>query len=96
MLLQVRGQRSKVLVCASELGSVFQIEALKLFTQEELVSWFLQHRGSSGRKLSVHVSSCDEDKDIFISGHFSVQFAFSLWTQTNKQTAVPSCKTYFA
>uniref|UniRef100_A0A3P8UG95 Nardilysin b (N-arginine dibasic convertase) n=1 Tax=Cynoglossus semilaevis TaxID=244447 RepID=A0A3P8UG95_CYNSE len=34
-----------------------EIEALKLFTQEELVSWFLQHRGSSGRKLSVHVSS---------------------------------------
>uniref|UniRef100_A0A3P8UIK5 Nardilysin b (N-arginine dibasic convertase) n=1 Tax=Cynoglossus semilaevis TaxID=244447 RepID=A0A3P8UIK5_CYNSE len=32
-----------------------EIEALKLFTQEELVSWFLQHRGSSGRKLSVHV-----------------------------------------
>uniref|UniRef100_A0A671VTN7 Nardilysin b (N-arginine dibasic convertase) n=1 Tax=Sparus aurata TaxID=8175 RepID=A0A671VTN7_SPAAU len=32
-----------------------EIEALKLFSQEELVSWFLEHRNSS-RKLSVHVS----------------------------------------
>ncbi|XP_061744582.1 nardilysin-like [Nerophis ophidion] len=31
-----------------------EIEALKSFTQEELVSWFLEHRSSS-RKLSVHV-----------------------------------------
>ncbi|KAM9365124.1 nardilysin b isoform 2-T3 [Pholidichthys leucotaenia] len=31
-----------------------EIEALKGFTQEELVSWFLEHR-SSNRKLSVHV-----------------------------------------
>ncbi|XP_030289417.1 nardilysin-like [Sparus aurata] len=31
-----------------------EIEALKLFSQEELVSWFLEHRNSS-RKLSVHV-----------------------------------------
>uniref|UniRef100_A0A8C4NUC0 Nardilysin n=1 Tax=Dicentrarchus labrax TaxID=13489 RepID=A0A8C4NUC0_DICLA len=31
-----------------------EIEALKLFTQEELVSWFLEHRNNS-RKLSVHV-----------------------------------------
>ncbi|XP_034562091.1 nardilysin b [Notolabrus celidotus] len=32
-----------------------EIEALKLFSQEELVSWFLEHRNSSSRKLSVHV-----------------------------------------
>lgn len=32
-----------------------EIEVLKTFTQEELVSWFLEHRNSSGRKLSVHV-----------------------------------------
>ncbi|KAK5623448.1 hypothetical protein CRENBAI_014232 [Crenichthys baileyi] len=31
-----------------------EIEVLKVFTQEELISWFLEHRGSS-RKLSVHV-----------------------------------------
>ncbi|KAM4739813.1 nardilysin b isoform 2-T3 [Anableps anableps] len=31
-----------------------EIEVLKVFSQEELVSWFLEHRGSS-RKLSVHV-----------------------------------------
>uniref|UniRef100_A0A673C542 Nardilysin-like n=1 Tax=Sphaeramia orbicularis TaxID=375764 RepID=A0A673C542_9TELE len=31
-----------------------EIEALKLFSQAELVSWFLEHRNSS-RKLSVHV-----------------------------------------
>ncbi|KAI3369135.1 hypothetical protein L3Q82_026101 [Scortum barcoo] len=31
-----------------------EIEALKQFTQEELVSWFQQHRHNS-RKLSVHV-----------------------------------------
>ncbi|XP_070816249.1 nardilysin b [Chaetodon trifascialis] len=32
-----------------------EIEALKLFGQEELVSWFLEHRNTSSRKLSVHV-----------------------------------------
>ncbi|KAF0041617.1 hypothetical protein F2P81_005149 [Scophthalmus maximus] len=32
-----------------------EIEALKLFRQPELVSWFLQHRSNSSRKLSVHV-----------------------------------------
>ncbi|KAK2835068.1 hypothetical protein Q5P01_015552 [Channa striata] len=32
-----------------------EIEALKLFTQEELVSWFLEHRNNGSRKLSVHV-----------------------------------------
>ncbi|XP_076582903.1 nardilysin b [Chaetodon auriga] len=32
-----------------------EIEALKLFSQEELVSWFLEHRNTSSRKLSVHV-----------------------------------------
>ncbi|KAM9357889.1 nardilysin b [Symphorus nematophorus] len=32
-----------------------EIEALKLFSQEELVSWFLEHRNNSSRKLSVHV-----------------------------------------
>uniref|UniRef100_A0A3Q2Q2G7 Coenzyme PQQ synthesis protein F-like C-terminal lobe domain-containing protein n=1 Tax=Fundulus heteroclitus TaxID=8078 RepID=A0A3Q2Q2G7_FUNHE len=31
-----------------------EVEVLKVFTQEELVSWFLEHRSSS-RKLSVHV-----------------------------------------
>ncbi|XP_037553696.1 nardilysin b [Nematolebias whitei] len=31
-----------------------EIEVLKVFTREDLVSWFWQHRGSS-RKLSVHV-----------------------------------------
>ncbi|XP_029002459.1 nardilysin b isoform X2 [Betta splendens] len=33
-----------------------EIEALKRFTQEELLSWFLEHRTSSSRKLSVHVA----------------------------------------
>ncbi|KAK9519792.1 hypothetical protein VZT92_022498 [Zoarces viviparus] len=32
-----------------------EIEALKLFSQEELVFWFLEHRNASSRKLSVHV-----------------------------------------
>ncbi|KAF3690508.1 Nardilysin [Channa argus] len=32
-----------------------EIKALKLFTQEELVSWFLEHRNSNSRKLSVQV-----------------------------------------
>ncbi|XP_075963572.1 nardilysin-like [Anarhichas minor] len=32
-----------------------EIEALKLFSQEELVFWFLQHRNASSRKISVHV-----------------------------------------
>ncbi|XP_056282428.1 nardilysin-like isoform X2 [Pseudoliparis swirei] len=32
-----------------------EIEALKLMSHQELVSWFKEHRGGSGRKLSVHV-----------------------------------------
>ncbi|XP_041861984.1 nardilysin b [Melanotaenia boesemani] len=32
-----------------------EIEVLKVFTKEDLVSWFLEHRGGSSRKLSVHV-----------------------------------------
>ncbi|XP_038153161.1 nardilysin b [Cyprinodon tularosa] len=32
-----------------------EIEALKVFTREELISWFWQHRGGTARKLSVHV-----------------------------------------
>ncbi|TDH08950.1 hypothetical protein EPR50_G00103490 [Perca flavescens] len=32
-----------------------EIEALKLFSQQELVSWFLEHRNTNSRKLSVHV-----------------------------------------
>uniref|UniRef100_A0A4W6D3G6 Nardilysin b (N-arginine dibasic convertase) n=1 Tax=Lates calcarifer TaxID=8187 RepID=A0A4W6D3G6_LATCA len=36
-----------------------EIEALKLFTQDELVSWFLEHRNTNSRKLSVHVKSPD-------------------------------------
>ncbi|KAM4547866.1 nardilysin-like [Odontesthes bonariensis] len=32
-----------------------EIEALKVFTKEELVSWFQDHRGGGSRKLSVHV-----------------------------------------
>lgn len=42
---------SDLLVC------LLQIEALKVFTREELISWFWQHRGVSARKLSVHVST---------------------------------------
>ncbi|KAJ3599725.1 hypothetical protein NHX12_033681 [Muraenolepis orangiensis] len=32
-----------------------EIEALKLITKEELVSWFTEHRRDDSRKLSVHV-----------------------------------------
>ncbi|KAJ0063034.1 hypothetical protein NL108_010644 [Boleophthalmus pectinirostris] len=32
-----------------------EIAALKQMTKEELVSWFQEHRGSTSRKLSVHV-----------------------------------------
>uniref|UniRef100_A0A3Q3FKL6 Coenzyme PQQ synthesis protein F-like C-terminal lobe domain-containing protein n=1 Tax=Labrus bergylta TaxID=56723 RepID=A0A3Q3FKL6_9LABR len=33
-----------------------EIEALKVFSQGELVSWFMEHRNGSSRRLSVHVS----------------------------------------
>uniref|UniRef100_A0A3B4C7I2 Nardilysin a (N-arginine dibasic convertase) n=1 Tax=Pygocentrus nattereri TaxID=42514 RepID=A0A3B4C7I2_PYGNA len=32
-----------------------EIDALKLMTKAELVSWFMVHRGETSRKLSVHV-----------------------------------------
>lgn len=41
-----------------------QIEVLKTFTQQELVSWFLEHRNNSSRKLSVHVS---KQEAVFLS-----------------------------
>lgn len=43
-----------VQLCGSALLWSLQIKALKLFTQEDLLSWFLEQRSSS-RKLSVHV-----------------------------------------
>lgn len=43
---------------------VLQIEVLKTFTQQELVSWFLEHRNNSSRKLSVHVS---KQEAVFLS-----------------------------
>lgn len=36
---------------------VFQIEALKQMTRDELVSWFHEHRGQNSRKLSMHVGN---------------------------------------
>uniref|UniRef100_A0A673XY05 Nardilysin b (N-arginine dibasic convertase) n=1 Tax=Salmo trutta TaxID=8032 RepID=A0A673XY05_SALTR len=33
-----------------------EIEALKLITKAELVSWFMEHRDTTSKKLSVHVS----------------------------------------
>ncbi|XP_048117608.1 nardilysin [Alosa alosa] len=32
-----------------------EIDALKLMTKAELVSWFMEHRGQTSKKLSVHV-----------------------------------------
>uniref|UniRef100_A0A3B5LG36 Coenzyme PQQ synthesis protein F-like C-terminal lobe domain-containing protein n=2 Tax=Xiphophorus couchianus TaxID=32473 RepID=A0A3B5LG36_9TELE len=32
-----------------------EVEVLKGFSREQLVSWFLDHRGNCSRKLSVHV-----------------------------------------
>ncbi|XP_033884847.3 nardilysin-like [Acipenser ruthenus] len=43
-----------------------EIEALKLITKSELVSWFMEHRGAGSKKLSVHVVGYGEkekDKD---------------------------------
>ncbi|XP_068599716.1 nardilysin-like [Brachionichthys hirsutus] len=39
-----------------------EIQALKLFSQQELGSWFLEHRSSS-RKLSVHVVGSGAEED---------------------------------
>lgn len=40
----------------SSCPAVLQIEALKLITKAELVSWFMEHRDTTSKKLSVHVS----------------------------------------
>lgn len=40
-----------------------EIEVLKTFTQQELVSWFLEHRNNSSRKLSVHVVGFGVEED---------------------------------
>ncbi|XP_030647113.1 nardilysin b [Chanos chanos] len=39
-----------------------EIEALKQFTKPELVSWFMEHRKSNSRKLSVHVVGFGEQE----------------------------------
>lgn len=57
VVLTAVGLWSVTLVCGSNpRWCLLQIEALKLFTQDELVSWFLEHRNTNSRKLSVHVS----------------------------------------
>uniref|UniRef100_A0A665VGD9 Nardilysin-like n=1 Tax=Echeneis naucrates TaxID=173247 RepID=A0A665VGD9_ECHNA len=43
-----------------------EIEALKLFTQQQLVSWFLEHRNTNSRKLSVHVTYGEVSKLTFL------------------------------
>ncbi|XP_046906289.1 nardilysin b [Hypomesus transpacificus] len=40
-----------------------EIEALKIITKAELVSWFMEHRDSSSRRLSVHVVGFGEEED---------------------------------
>lgn len=45
-----------------------QVEALKTFTWEDLLSWFLEHRNCS-RKLSVHVSVFESPPESGISPH---------------------------
>ncbi|XP_035269344.1 nardilysin b [Anguilla anguilla] len=39
-----------------------EIEALRLITKAELVSWFMEHRGAGSRKLSVHVVGFGEEE----------------------------------
>uniref|UniRef100_A0A8C7F6R0 Nardilysin b (N-arginine dibasic convertase) n=1 Tax=Oncorhynchus kisutch TaxID=8019 RepID=A0A8C7F6R0_ONCKI len=43
-----------------------EIEALKLITKAELVSWFMEHRDTTSKKLSVHVSLCEVSKLTFL------------------------------
>ncbi|KAM4628663.1 nardilysin b [Polymixia lowei] len=40
-----------------------EIDALKLITKEELLSWFMEHRGEACRKLSVHVVGFGEEEN---------------------------------
>ncbi|XP_072544674.1 nardilysin isoform X2 [Salminus brasiliensis] len=40
-----------------------EIDALKLMSKAELLSWFLEHRGGSSRKLSVHVVGFGEEEN---------------------------------
>lgn len=60
MWLQVSGCGSG----SDPLWFLLQIEALKLFTQVDLVSWFLEQRNSR-RKLSVHVRVATFKTDVF-------------------------------
>ncbi|KAJ8277501.1 hypothetical protein GJAV_G00075860 [Gymnothorax javanicus] len=39
-----------------------EIEALRLITKSELVSWFMEHRGAGSRKLSVHVAGFGKEE----------------------------------
>uniref|UniRef100_A0A8B9L7X7 Nardilysin a (N-arginine dibasic convertase) n=1 Tax=Astyanax mexicanus TaxID=7994 RepID=A0A8B9L7X7_ASTMX len=38
-----------------------EIDALKLMTKAELVNWFMEHRGETSRKLSIHVRHSKTD-----------------------------------
>ncbi|XP_041695822.2 nardilysin-like isoform X1 [Coregonus clupeaformis] len=40
-----------------------EIEALKLITKAELVSWFMEHRDATSKKLSVHVVGFGEEEN---------------------------------
>uniref|UniRef100_A0A8C7RPP2 Nardilysin b (N-arginine dibasic convertase) n=1 Tax=Oncorhynchus mykiss TaxID=8022 RepID=A0A8C7RPP2_ONCMY len=50
-----------------------EIEALKLITKAELVSWFMEHRDTTSKKLSVHVrGEVDQDQALKTSSYGEV------------------------
>ncbi|XP_064196993.1 nardilysin-like [Anguilla rostrata] len=59
-----------------------EVDALKLMTKAELLSWFLEHRGPHSRKLSVHVVGFGEEEGDAAS------------TGGDEEGAGPQCSTY--
>uniref|UniRef100_W5MUL2 Nardilysin a (N-arginine dibasic convertase) n=1 Tax=Lepisosteus oculatus TaxID=7918 RepID=W5MUL2_LEPOC len=66
-----------------------EIEALKLVTKAELVSWFLEHRGSGSRKLSVHVVGHGEEEHDPASGEAPADGRGSSYGEVSQLTFVP-------
>uniref|UniRef100_A0A665VFD5 Nardilysin-like n=1 Tax=Echeneis naucrates TaxID=173247 RepID=A0A665VFD5_ECHNA len=62
-----------------------EIEALKLFTQQQLVSWFLEHRNTNSRKLSVHVVGFGVEENDFPDNPTS-----SAYGEVSKLTFLPA------
>ncbi|XP_022541381.2 nardilysin [Astyanax mexicanus] len=72
-----------------------EIDALKLMTKAELVNWFMEHRGETSRKLSIHVVGfgVEENDPPAAEGEEGGASNVSLYGEVSKLTFLPPSDT---